>query len=213
MTKKVFNLIIVDESGSMSCVERATVNGINETLQSIRKTESEHTDAESLVTLTTFSSAGIRTIYDATPASQALDIQPEQYCPNACTPLYDAIGRGILTLRPQVQKDDVVLITIITDGEENSSREFSYERIQKLIKEMKEQDWVFTFIGANIDVKATSQRLGIDLSMSFTQDDEGTQDMFDCVNMRRACMTEVCLSAPEGVSRRDLAKKLWEEDE
>lgn len=179
MKKKVFNLIIVDESGSMSCIERQTVSGLNETLQTVRQVQRENPEQEHLVTVIFFSSAGVRTLYNASPAMEAKDITHKDYQPGGCTPLYDAVGNGITNLRQHVAPADSVLVTILTDGEENSSIEYSHEAVHALIEEQKKQDWVFTFIGANIDVEHTSRDLGIDCCMSFKQDDAGTREMFE----------------------------------
>lgn len=208
MKKKIFNLIIVDESGSMCCIERQTVNGINETLQSIRQMQKEQAEAEHVVTLTTFSSNGVRTIYDGTPAPEAADITPDQYSPCGCTPLYDAIGRGIMNLQTKATANDVVIVTIITDGEENSSRYFTHATVTRLIEEQKRHDWVFTFIGANIDAEATSQSLGIDIGIQFDQTDEGTRHMFHDVRNAREHLVSCCMAAPGG-SLREKAKEIF----
>lgn len=176
--KKIFNLIIVDESGSMSCIERQTVSGMNETLQTIRMCQKENELQEHYVTLMTFSSDGVRMLYNAVPAEQATDIPSAMYNPSGCTPLYDAIGQGITELRRTKAATDSVLVTIVTDGEENSSTEYNHAAITALIEKMKRDDWMFTFIGANIDVKQTSHDLGIDACLPFCQDDEGTKAMF-----------------------------------
>lgn len=178
MKKRVFNLIIVDESGSMSCIERQTVSGLNETLQTIRQVQKENPEQEHLATVIFFSSSEVRTLYNAVPAEKAEDISAKDFNPNSCTPLYDAIGNGITNLRCHVAPEDSVLVTIITDGEENASKEYDHAAVHTLIKNMQKQDWVFTFIGANIDVDRTSKGLGINFCMKFEQSDEGTRAMF-----------------------------------
>lgn len=178
MKKRVFNLIIVDESGSMSCIERQTVSGLNETLQTIRQVQKENPEQEHLVTVIFFSSTQVRTLYNAAPANEARDIEPRDYQPGGCTPLYDAVGNGITNLRGLVAPADSVLVTILTDGEENASQEYNHAAIKALIDNQKKQDWVFTFIGANIDVPTVSHDLGINFCMSFSQDEAGTREMF-----------------------------------
>lgn len=178
MKKRVFNLIIVDESGSMHCIQQQTVNGLNETLQTVRMAQKAHPEQEHLVSLIFFNSNGVRTTYNATPANETTDMGRHDYNPEGCTPLYDAIGNGISELRRHVAPNDSVLVTILTDGEENSSKEYKHEAIHSLIENMKKQDWLFTFIGANIDVKRTSRDMGIDYCMAFCQDEAGTRAMF-----------------------------------
>lgn len=190
MNKRFFHLIIVDESGSMSCIEKQTVSGINETIQSVQRTQRESEQTDHFITLTAFSSEGVRTLYDATPALQAEPINAHQYSPNGCTPLYDAIGNGILSLKRIVAPQDPVMVTIITDGEENCSSEFSLRQIHSLINEQKKQDWLFTFIGANIDVERASKDMGIDYSLAFEQDVPTTKKMFSTLSSLASKMSK-----------------------
>ena len=116
--------------------------------------------------------------YNHTPAGQAKDITQRQYRPSGGTPLYDAMGRAISELRPNVTKDDVVLVTVITDGYENASREYSGKAIKSLVEALKQEGWVFTYIGANQDVEAVAASMSIDNHLSFNADDDSTQEMF-----------------------------------
>lgn len=178
MKKRVFNLLIVDESGSMGVIEQQTVSGINETLQTIRNRAKKLPEAENYVTLVTFSSERIEHVYDNVSADEVQDIRPLDYQPEGCTPLYDAVGQSINHLREQIAATDSVFVTIITDGYENASRRYSKQSVRRLIEDMRHNDWVFTFIGANIDVKQTSNDLGVSYYAEFKQDDRGTKHMF-----------------------------------
>lgn len=175
--KRVHNLIILDESGSMSSIYEPALTGVNETLQSIRSAN-EKNDQEYLVTLVTFDSEHYNAIYEDVPAEKALNITKEQYQPCACTPLYDAMGKAITRLRSKVNPEDVVLVTIITDGYENASREYSGAAIKALVEEMRNHKWVFTYIGANQDVDKVADKLSIKNRMAFQATDEGTREMF-----------------------------------
>lgn len=108
--KRVHNLIIVDESGSMSSIYQPALTGLNETLQTIREAQKEHENQEHIVWLVTFDTGHFKQIYANTPAEKAEDITPEQYRPCGGTPLYDAMGKSINQLRPMVTADDVVCI-------------------------------------------------------------------------------------------------------
>lgn len=211
MKKRVFNLIIVDESGSMSCIQRQTVNGLNETLQTVRMVQNDNPEQEHLVSVIFFNSGGVRTLYNAAPANDAKDIESKDYQPGGCTPLYDAVGNGITELRKHVAPADSVLVTIITDGEENSSREYNHRAICALIEDMKKQDWVFTFIGANIDVERTSADLGINCCMAFVQDEVGTKHMWERERRSRrgffAKLSERMSARPTECKMSDLADK------
>lgn len=179
MRTKIFNLIILDESGSMTFIERQAVSGVIETIQTIQSAQKKHIkEQEHFVTLISFSSEGVKYIYNNLPVSEIADATALDYHPCGGTPLYDAIGNGIVTLRSQVTKDDKVLVTIITDGEENCSKEWNHSQISKLIETQKEQHWVFTYIGTNQDVEKVSVSLNISNSMAFACSAVGTTEMF-----------------------------------
>ena len=89
MKQRVFNLIILDESGSMSSIERQAITGVNETVQTIREAQEKHEDQEHFMTLVSFNSAKAKTIYDAVKAENVEELTDRQYCPACCTPLYD----------------------------------------------------------------------------------------------------------------------------
>ena len=179
MKTKVFNLIILDESGSMSCIERQALNGLNETLQTIRRAQDKFPKQEQLVSIVPFESGNIRLLRDKVSIKEVNDLRPDEYNPGACTPLYDAIGFGINSIRKVVTDDDSVLVTIITDGEENSSEEYSGKAIATIIDELKKKGWMFTYIGANQDAVSVAMTINITNAMNFVQDDEGTKAMFE----------------------------------
>lgn len=184
--KKVFNLIVLDESGSMQSIYRPALSGVNETLQTIRAAQKEHPDQSHFVSLITFDSGHYNQIYHTTPADRAVDITDDQYRPCGCTPLYDAMGRSINELRPLVSSGDIVLVTIITDGYENASREYSGPAVRSLVEQMRKENWVFTYIGANQDVDAVADSLAISNKLSFTADSVGTHQMFAKESRARA---------------------------
>lgn len=177
--KRVHNLIIVDESGSMQIIYRPALTGINETLQTIRDAQKEHPTQSHFVSLITFDSGHYNRIYRTTPADRTTDITPEQYRPCGGTPLYDAMGRSIHELRHKVEENDIVLVTVITDGYENASREYNAAAIKSLVEAMKEKGWVFTYIGANQDVQAVASSMSIDNHLAFDADEESTKAMFE----------------------------------
>ena len=174
----VHNLILLDESGSMQSIYQPALSGVNETLQTIRQAQKEHENQTHFVSLIAFDSQHYNQIYNHIAAEKAVDITKAQYCPSGCTPLYDAMGRSINELRPCVGKDDVVLVTIITDGYENASCEYDVKAIKSLVEEMKKEGWVFTYIGANQDVESVSQSIAIDNCLAFDANEESTCEMF-----------------------------------
>ena len=197
MAQKVYNLIILDASGSMETIREQARTGVNETIQTIKKAMEENTEQTHFVTFASFNSNGINMVYDRVLASKVVELKKEDYRPNACTPLYDAIGTTVTNLKDYVEKGDIVLVTIITDGYENSSREFSHEMIAKMIADLRKQDWVFTYIGANQDVERVSRSININNSMAFEADEEGTSRMF---NQERACRLRFCKKLDSAVT-------------
>lgn len=175
---RVFNLIILDESGSMSAIYHPALTGVNETLQTIRQAQEDHEEQRHFATLVTFDTRHYNEIYSRTPAEEAKDIAPDQYRPCGGTPLYDAMGRAINDLRQAVCHGDVVLVTVITDGYENASREYNGPAIKTLVEEMKTKGWVFTYIGANQDVEKVAESMAINNHMAFASTTEGTNAMF-----------------------------------
>ncbi len=178
MKTRVFNLIILDESGSMSCIERQALSGLNETLQTISLSQMKYPEREQLVSIVPFESGNIRLLRDKVSITEVQDLRPEEYNPGACTPLYDAIGFGIQSIRHSVSDDDTVLVTIITDGYENASREYDSRTIARLIAELKERGWMFTYIGTNQDAVEVARTMNITNALNFVQDDAGTKEMF-----------------------------------
>ncbi len=176
---KVHNLIILDESGSMMSIYKPALDGVNETLQTIRGAQEEHPEQDHFVTLVTFDTSHFNQIYRDTPAAKAIDIKTDQYRPNGGTPLYDAMGRSINELRSKVTKEDIVLVTIITDGYENASREYDGKAIKSLVEAMRAEGWVFTYIGANQDVDAVAESMAIKHRMAFSADEASTRAMFE----------------------------------
>lgn len=178
METKVFNLIILDESGSMSCIKRQALSGLNETLQTIRKAQEKYPEQEQLISIVPFESFNIRLLRDKVSIKDVEDLKENEYNPGGSTPLYDAIGFGISSIRKEVTDNDSVLVTIITDGEENSSREYSGKAIAASIDELKQKGWLFTYIGANQDAVKVAMSMNISNALNFQQDEEGTAEMF-----------------------------------
>ena len=183
--KRVFNLIVVDESGSMCVIEKQALAGLNETIQTVKKVQDAHPDMEQHITIMTFDSGHKRYIYDNVLAKDATMLSEKDYTPGGATPLYDAVGIAISRLNAITTDDDHVLVTIITDGEENCSTEYSLNMIKTLIEKLKKHNWTFSFIGTdNLDVESMAKEMNIDNHLTFTEDAEGTAEMFAT---ERAC--------------------------
>ena len=121
----------------------------------------------------------VRTIIDTKPITQVNDLTKDDYCPNGCTPLYDAMGKSLTALEKKVTEDDQVLVTIITDGMENSSREYSGAMICELVKRLRSKGWTFVYIGANQDAVKVAKRMNIDNAMNFQATHMDTRRMWN----------------------------------
>ena len=194
-TKRVFNLIIVDESGSMSIIRKQAFTGMNETLQTVRQMQKKFTDQEQYITLVTFDSGHTRWHYDNTPAARTHNLKWKDYNPFGGTPLYDAMGKAISKMNALIGENDNVLVTVITDGEENCSEEWTLKMIRRMIEKLKKQHWTFTLIGTdNLDVETMAHSFAIEEHMEFHQDVEGTKAMFAherrCRERYNCCVAE-----------------------
>ena len=179
-------MIIVDESGSMCVIERQALAGINETIETVKKMQQLHPDMEQHISLLTFDSGHKTFKYDNVKADNVNTLSARDYNPRGGTPLYDAIGISIAKLNAQTSEKDNVLVTIITDGEENCSEEYNLHMVKTLISKMKKQGWTFTLIGTdNLDVEGMAGSMNIDNHLAFTQDEQGTQMMFARENRAR----------------------------
>lgn len=180
-----FNLIILDESGSMDSSRLATINGCNEVLNTIRSLQKEHADTQrylaSVYAFQSGSSVPSRYIVKNYPIADVKDITEKQYEPCGCTPMLDAIGQTLTDLKAiaDTHEDAVATVTIITDGYENSSTQYTWQEVNRMISRLKELGWTFNFIGANIDVEAVAKRMNIDNSLAYTSDANGTRHMFE----------------------------------
>ena len=186
---QVYNLVILDKSGSMESIRTEAINGYNETLGSIKSTQLKFLETqEHYVSLAAFCDCGIDMIYDMTPIKDADKLTKEKYDPCCCTPLFDAIGKTVKSLKKKIANvdDAAVLVTIITDGYENSSKEWDAKGVSKLIDECKEEGWMFSFIGAGEDVVKVATTISITNTMVWENTSEGTKKMFDIENDARA---------------------------
>lgn len=177
---RIYNLIIVDESGSMSGLRDVTLSGINETLNTIREAQKEFSEVqEHFVTLVTFDERNnrhvpaVRTIIDAEPALKVGKFS--DYRPQGCTPLYDAMGNSLTSLRETINDDENAtgVVTILTDGLENASRQWRVDELRRLIEQLKEEGWTFSYMGSAHNVKEVTDLLSIDNVLEFSHDDMG----------------------------------------
>ena len=167
---QVFNVIILDKSGSMESIRAAAIDGLNETLAGIKKAQERHADTqEHFVSLLTFCDCEKKYVFDKIPATEARALTREDYQPCCCTPLYDAMGFTLTSMRNHVAtiEDSVVVVTIITDGLENSSKEYTGAAVKQLVEELNKEGWTFTYMGANQNSVEVAFNISIRNSRSF----------------------------------------------
>lgn len=187
--KRIHNLIILDESGSMQSIYNQALSGANETINTIRAAQKENGTMVQTLTFVTFDSGSqrpdVRAIIKSKPIDEVKDLTMEDYRPCGCTPLYDAMGISIKELSAEVREGDHVLVTVITDGMENSSRLYSSAMVKELVDGLRAKGWVFTYIGANQDSWEVAGGLGIHNAMDFAADEAGSRMMWEKANSSR----------------------------
>lgn len=212
MNSKIYNVVILDKSGSMTSIRKQAVDSVNETFGCIRSMRKKNAEQEQFVTLVAFCGCEQKVIYENAPIEKVNNITPSDYEPCCMTPLYDAIGNVCTRLHTTVKDDESasVAVTIITDGYENASREFSAKAIKALIEAYKQEGWMFAYIGADHDVESVAFNLSIDNTMTWEKTEEGTEKMAKIVNesrMQWADRVHYCM-APTPEERAEMKRKI-----
>jgi hypothetical protein len=187
---------VLDKSGSMDVIRQATISGFNEF-----KNDQTHEEGDAFFTLTLFDTR-FDTVAAAVPVREVPDLDYATYAPGGMTALYDAIGHTIRLTDDFVaaNKPDQVMFVIMTDGGENSSREFSHRQIFDLIRDRQENaEYEFIFLGANQDSYAVTQDMGMHAgrSVDFDASAEGS-----AMAMKRASRN-VSAHRRQGAKMRD----------
>jgi Mg-chelatase subunit ChlD len=146
--------IIVDESGSMDSMKDTVIKCFNDFLK-----EQKQEGDDAFITLTKFSSH-VNIIRDRECMSKAKHIDSTSYNPHGCTALYDGIYDTVKQIESK-NKNNKVIIAIITDGYENASKKCTLETIKEIIQEKEKLGWKFLFLASNIDVKTTAGSFGM----------------------------------------------------
>lgn len=191
MTELVF---ILDRSGSMSGLESDTIGGFNSMIEKQKKEV-----GEAVVSTVLFDNEST-VIHDRLPLCRVPRMTEKEYFTRGCTALLDAVGgaiRHIGNVHKYARREDVpekTLFVITTDGYENASKSYDYEKVRRMIERQKEKyGWEFLFLGANIDAAAEAKRFGIgaDRAVNYKCDEKGTalnyEVIGDAVCSVRAC--------------------------
>ena len=144
---KVYNVIIMDRSGSMWDIQKPAIMGFNEVLGGVKAAQTKYAETQD---------------------------------PGSATPLYDAMGKTLTKLEKELKGDEnhSVLVTVITDGYENDSREYSLAAVKALVEHLKDEGWSFAYMGTDHDVHAVSIDLSITNVVKFEKTAEETVESF-----------------------------------
>lgn len=189
---------ILDRSGSMQSCKTDTEGGFNTYI-----VDQKTTPGKCKVALHQFDDQ-YETVYSDVPIKK---VEPLVLVPRGMTALLDAIGKTIvakgqqLASLPEAKRPGTVIIAILTDGGENSSREYTYDSVKKLIKTQQDQyNWIFVFLGANQDAVLTGSRMGIARGQTITYDTNATMDTFSTLS---ASTTNYRMASMAGASASD----------
>ncbi len=193
LTEVVF---ILDRSGSMSGLEADTIGGFNSLVEKQKKEE-----GDALISVVLFDDRS-EVIYDRVPVQKVEPMNDRQYYVRGCTALLDAIGGAVHHIgnvhkyAREEDRPEKTLFIITTDGMENSSHEYTYKKVKKLVeKQQSKYGWEFLFLGANIDAISVAGSFGIDSkrAINYMSDSRGTGVSFKALSNTVSsfrCMTD-----------------------
>ncbi len=187
-------IFILDRSGSMSGLEADTIGGFNSMIAKQKKEE-----GEAYISTVLFDDQ-TEVLYDRVPIQRVEPMNDNQYYVRGCTALLDALGGAIHHIgnvhkyAREEDRPEKTLFIITTDGMENSSHQYSYEKVKKMVERQKKKyGWEFLFLGANIDAIEVAGRFGIaaNRAINYECDSKGTQLNYEVLSRTvsefRAC--------------------------
>ena len=187
---------VLDETGSMSGVRDATIDGFNEYVNGLRADKK----GKYWMSLTKFDTRAIVPVYTDLPIKEVPDLDRDTYNPCAMTNLNDAIGESITKMEDVVAKRKKkcnVLIVVMTDGHENQSKEWTADMVKKLIQKKEKVGWTVTFLGANMDAQKVGRTYAIKSGNAKTY---STQNMGETMRGMAGATVMYAASATVGAS-------------
>lgn len=160
MKSAIHYAFILDQSGSIQSLKKEVVSSYNEQVEAIKKLLNTNSYSEIKFTFCIFNDE-IEFRFISRPIDKLKKIKPNEYQPNSCTALYDAIGLTFMKTRNHIKSNDQVFFAIFTDGLENASTDFTANDIQKLLAQADEKGWQVKFFCRNEDNLFYKQHLGI----------------------------------------------------
>jgi uncharacterized protein YegL len=191
-------IFIADKSGSMGKLRQAVVSGFNAFLA-----EQRLIPGEARMTMVQFNST-VNTLYQARPLAEVFNLTEAQYCPVGGTALHDAIGQTLEVQGKRIAAEnwaEVVIVNISTDGEENSSSEYSLEQVRAMISHAQDKaGWIFLFQAANVDAFAVGGQYGISAGTthSFQASSAGVADSYSNMSLATTRARSVTPGADPG---------------
>ena len=186
MKKNLTELVfILDRSGSMAGLEGDTIGGFNAMIE-----KQKNEPGEAYVSTVLFDNESI-VIHDRVDIQKVAPMTRADYYVRGCTALLDAVGKAIQHIgnvhkyAREEDRPEKTLFVITTDGMENASREYTYDRLKLLIQRQKDKyGWEFLFLGANIDAAKEAARFGIgaDRAVNYHADHQGTAVIYEAVS-------------------------------
>jgi len=157
--QRLYVHVLLDRSGSMEDCRDKTIDAFNEYVNSLKSSSR----AGTRLSLTTFDSESIDVVFDTLRIEEVRKLTRETYVPRGMTPLFDAVGQTIAKIdKVTLLPDERIAFAILTDGLENSSKEFTVEAIRKIVTERQEkQNWLVLYLGANQDAWAAGAQIGV----------------------------------------------------
>ena len=207
LTEIVF---ILDRSGSMSGLEADTIGGYNSLIAKQKKEE-----GEAYISTVLFDDV-CEVLHDRVSLNEIKPMTDKEYFVRGCTALLDAIGGAIKHIgnvhkyAREEDRPEKTLFIITTDGQENSSKQYNYEKIKRMVERQKEKHgWEFLFLGANIDAVAEAGRIGIkaNRAANYHCDSEGT-----AVNYKALSKAVSAMRCCVNISEKDSALEGWDEE-
>lgn len=213
LTELVF---IIDRSGSMSGLEADTIGGFNGLLEKQKKET-----GEAYVSVVLFDDQ-TEVLYDRVDIQEVEPMNDKQYYVRGCTALLDAVGGAIHHIKNvhrYAREEDVpekTLFIITTDGMENASRQYSYDKVRRMVEHEKEKyHWEFLFLGANMDAIQVAGRFGIKPSraVNYENDGAGTQLNYEVMSKAVSCarMSATAMDMEEAFDEEELLAPIRED--
>jgi hypothetical protein len=168
---------IIDRSGSMDDIKKDAIGGFNTFIEEQKKLPGKAT-----LTLTLFNH-DYDVLYLDKPLNDVQLLDNSTYIPRGTTALLDAVGRTITDVESKSNSDKVI-VTILTDGLENASKDYDKPRILEMIQRKRNDGWEFVFLAANQDAFSEANSLGINQAVNFTADASGTRSAYKSINER-----------------------------